>query len=317
MRPITRRRLVFAHRWMAIALSPFIAALLVTGAILAFEPLTDRAGPAAAAPRIDTAALRALITRVPELRDGTGFVLDESRTVATLISRRGRGERSYSIATGDTVAPPKSPPPTPRERFFNGVLRIHKDLWGGIGGLFVTLSSFAIALLALSGPWFAPPGARRGALGWHRWMGWFLWPVLAVGPTSLVMMKLHGFVGGGRGGEAMSYAQVLDRMESASTDPGTIRVIQRMERGGAFVVLEPARGESRRYFVSNSSVTPIDTRTARAGEAIHAGDWAGGWGGVLNLVSAVALLGMLGTGLVSWWRRSPRGAQDGIFRAHS
>jgi sulfite reductase (NADPH) flavoprotein alpha-component len=301
--PTTRRRLVFAHRWMAIALSPFIAALLVTGAILAFEPLADHASPVPAAPRVDAAALRALVTRVPEVRDATGFVLDESRTVATLISRRGRPERSFSIATGDTVAPPKSPPQTARERFFNRVLRLHKDLWGGIGGLFVTLSSFAIALLALTGPWFAPPGARRGALGWHRWLGWFLWPVLAVGPVSLVLMKMHGFVGGG-GSAPMSYAQILDQMATTQNDLGTVRVIQRMERGGAFVVFEAIPGDSRRYLVKTASVTPIDTRTARAGEAMHTGDWAGGWGGMLNLVSAVALLGMLGTGLVSWRRRA-------------
>lgn len=140
MRSTTRRRFVLAHRWMAVALSPFLAALLVTGAILAFEPLVDRAEPATSAPRVDLTALRNLVTAIPEVRDATGFVIDESRTFATVYSRRSRAERSFRIATGDTASLPRQAPPTPRRRFFDTVLRVHKDLWGGLGGGIVTLA---------------------------------------------------------------------------------------------------------------------------------------------------------------------------------
>lgn len=162
-------------------------------------------------------------------------------------------------------------------------------------------------MLALTGPWLAQPGARRSVLGWHRWIGWFLWPLLAVGPVSLVMMKMHGFVNVGSLGGPVTYARVLERMAATGNDLGTLRVVQRLERGGAIVLLEPVPGETRRYLVSAATVTALDTRTARAGEAIHTGDWAAGWGGMLNLTSAVALLAMLGTGLVSWRRRAQAG----------
>jgi hypothetical protein len=39
----------------------------------------------------------------------------------------------------------------------------------------------------------------------------------------------------------MSYVQVRDRMGLTENDLGTLRVIQRMEQGGAFVVLDAGR----------------------------------------------------------------------------
>lgn len=304
MQPTTRRRLMKMHRWIAIGSSPVLLALAVTGGILAFEPLSSRSESAAAAapPPVDVAALRRLLAK-PALASIDGFVVfDSQRVVTTLGAGRSQGS-SYLLATGDSIAfrMPEARPGS--EQFFNRVLRIHKDLWTGAGGLLVTLGSFSLAILVLTGPLLGKPGSRRGLIGWHRWSGWVLWPLLALAPVSLVLMKAHGEAIG-RAQPDMTISEVLDTL-AGSHDLGTLRVVQRIRNGSTFVVLEPAANESRRYVVRRNGITEIDTRTSRVGRAIHSGAWADGWGGMLNLAAALALFGMLATGVVSWRRRAP------------
>jgi sulfite reductase (NADPH) flavoprotein alpha-component len=38
-------------------------------------------------------------------------------------------------------------------------------------------------------------------------------------------------------------------------------------------------------------------------QELHAGTWAGAWSGALNLLSALVLMGITGTGLYGWLRR--------------
>jgi uncharacterized iron-regulated membrane protein len=44
------------------------------------------------------------------------------------------------------------------------------------------------------------------------------------------------------------------------------------------------------------------------GHGLHEGTWAGRFGGVVSLVSALGLLAMLGTGIASWWRMRKKAA---------
>jgi sulfite reductase (NADPH) flavoprotein alpha-component len=302
MRATTRRRLVLLHRWTAIALSPVILTLIVTGAILSFAPLLD--GRKVARPEagtLDVAALHALLlTNDAAKNAGAMFISDDRRTV-----RFDQGPNTkatfLAIATG---APVREPPPSPNDAgggFFDTVLRIHKNLWN-LGGL-VTLGAFAIFFLIFTGPLLARPGNRLGALGWHRWTGWLLWPLLAVAPLSLVLMKFHAPVFGRPQGAPMTLVEVVDKI-GADHDLRPLRFVARLGPGVGFVVLEPHPNDNRRYIVTRDRVREIDNATVRFGEALHAGEWAGGWGGLLNLASMAAMLGMICTGLLSWRRRA-------------
>ncbi len=47
------------------------------------------------------------------------------------------------------------------------------------------------------------------------------------------------------------------------------------------------------------------------GHGLHEGRWAGWFGGVVSLLSALGLLTMLGTGIVSWWKMRRKAAWRG------
>lgn len=305
MRPTSRRRLVALHKWLALALSPVLLALVVTGAILSFAPLLDgRARGAMAPPPLDVAALRSLLTRPDVTRDAGSLFVNDDRATVTLRSGRDGHTATFAIASGAPALSPLRRPGAEKGAFFDRVLRIHKNLWG-FGGL-VTIGAFALGVLVFIGPLLAPPGARRGALGWHRWSGWFLWPLLALAPLSLVLMKFHAPALGGSRSAPMTFVEALDAM-GAAHDLRALRVMSHLNDGKTFVVLEPRPDVDLRYVVSRTGINEVDNATVQAGEAIHAGDWGGGWGGMLNLASMLAMLGMLGTGVLSWWRR--RGAR--------
>jgi uncharacterized iron-regulated membrane protein len=81
------------------------------------------------------------------------------------------------------------------------------------------------------------------------------------------------------------------------TDAGEITRARRFRDGSALV--KTASPEGERFHVVES-----DGRVALTGEAgwvkaLHEGTWAGPWSGALNLISAVALIALLGTGLLS------------------
>jgi sulfite reductase (NADPH) flavoprotein alpha-component len=91
------------------------------------------------------------------------------------------------------------------------------------------------------------------------------------------------------------------------TDAGEITRARRFRDGSALV--KTASPEGERFHVVESGGRVALTGTSGWVKALHEGAWAGPWSGALNLISAVALIALVGTGLLSWWRglrRAPR-----------
>jgi sulfite reductase (NADPH) flavoprotein alpha-component len=306
LHPRTRARLAAVHGWTALVLSPVIALILLSGIVLAFRPIlgVDDGDRPSAAPRIDPARLVAMLQRVdPAGRSGFLFVQDDGRTV-TLPTPGPGPAPSYDLAT----ARPVPTPPPPREDHggvFDAALRIHKDLWRGLGWL-TSLASLAMIVLVALGPLMSRP-RRPGktTLGWHMWAGWVAWPLMALLPASLVMMKLHLPVFTGSG-PSMPLAEAVGQA-ARTMDLAHLRAVQSLPNRTAMLVTEDARG-GHRWVVHDGRVRPFgDTGVSRLGREIHEGTWAGPWSGILNLLAALGLLAMLGTGVWSWLRRLRRG----------
>ena len=298
--PQLRRRLAALHRWSALAFAPVIVVILVTGIILAFRPILGRAhGDHPATGTLQPARLLALLDSV----DGAGkagFVLmqDDRRSV-TLFTGPGTPPRTFELANGREVPTPPLPPPD----FFDKVEGVHKDLWAGLGWL-VTLASIAMVVLVILGPILARPSrARRNALGWHIWAGWFAWPLLALLPLSLVIMKLHAPLGRMRQVPPITLVAALTRAQHA-LDLTRLDGVHRFP-GGAIVVLQGAHGPEQ-FVVRGDDVRPLESGMSRLGRELHTGTWAGPWSGVVNVLAALGLLGMLTTGIVAWIRKVRR-----------
>ncbi|HEU5357587.1 MAG TPA: PepSY-associated TM helix domain-containing protein [Gemmatimonadales bacterium] len=298
LNPVLRRRLAALHRWSALAMAPVIAVILVTGIILAFRPILGTPQdehPSGAV--LDPGRLLAVLDSIGGTAD---FVLvqDDRRSITVFTGPR-QPPKTWELATGREVATPPFTPPD----FFDKVERVHKDLWGGLGFL-VTLASIAMVVLIVLGPILARPSrGRKNVLGWHIWGGWFAWPLLALLPVSLVMMKLHTPFGRRRAGPPPSIAAVLGTA-ARTLDLTHLDGAQRFP-GGAIVVIGGVHGEGR-YVVRGDSVQPLESGMSRLGKELHTGTWAGPWSGALNVVAALGLLVMLWTGTVAWVRKLRR-----------
>lgn len=304
--PTTRSRLAAVHRWCALALAPVIAVILVTGIILAFRPILGLTGDerpqgAILAPVRATALLDSLdqVRRI-----GFALVQDDRRSV-TVFTSPNEPPKTFDVATGGEVATPPFTPPS----FFDRVEQVHKDLWWGLGWL-VSLAAVAMVILVIAGPILARPSrSRRTALGWHIWTGWVTWPLVALLPLSLVMMKLHAPVFGRRPDHPVApvaMGALLREAAAGGVDLTRLDGIQRFP-GGAIVVADGAHGPER-FVVRDGAVRPLQSKVSALGEALHAGTWAGAWSGALNAVAALLLLVMMTTGIRSWWTRRRRAA---------
>jgi sulfite reductase (NADPH) flavoprotein alpha-component len=305
MLPRTRARLARAHRLLALLLAPIFLAILVSGAALAFRPiLGEDRSPATVPAPVDVAGLISLLHRV----DPTGtspylFVTGEGRTVGVIDP--GTGEPAYyDLATG---AAAKAPAPRTPD-FYEVALRIHKDLWFGMGGL-VGFATFAMLVLVFLGPVLSrPPRDPATPLGWHIQAGWLLWPLLALLPVSVVLMKLHAPVVTQRTGAPMPLAQAIE-IGARTEHLARLRAAQALPGGSAMLFTESVEGGPSRYVLHADGVHAFESPVSRVGRALHEGTWAGRWSGIVNLVAALLLILMLVLGLVSW-SRSRRSARD-------
>lgn len=301
--PRTRARIARLHRWLALALAPVILLIILSGAVLAFRPILHPhdEGHAHAAGRADVGRILALVTRAEAAGpiDFAGFADAEHHT---FMLAGPKGAAAYDLATGATV-----PMPAPAEDEPSGIfdiaLRVHKELWIGAGAL-VTIASLAMIFLVIAGPVLARPGRGVGPLGQHIRFGWFLWPLVALLPLSLVMMKLHLPVLNNPSAP-MAPMSSLMRSVARVSDLSRLDGMQRLPGGRAFVVLEGASGPTR-YVYADGRLRTMDSRMSAIGRELHEGTWAGRWSGFINLAAAAAMLWMLGSGVLSFARRRAR-----------
>ncbi len=315
MEPRTRARLAKIHRLLAVLLAPVFLVILVSGAVLALRPIlgeaADRGRDESTSARVDASGLVALLHRVDSA--GTApylFVTRDGRAVGVINPRSGEPVY-YDLATGE----PATEPAPPKPGVYDVALRLHKDLWFGAGGL-VGFATLAMLVLVILGPVLSRPRQNPAtALGRHIWMGWVLWPVLALLPVSVVLMKLHAPVVTQRSGAPMPLAQAIG-IAARTVDLTRLRAAQALPGGSAMLFTESVGGGPSRFVIHPDGLHAFESPVSRLGRALHAGTWAGRWSGVVNLVSALLLILMMGLGLASWSRtfRATRQAAARVTR---
>ncbi|HEX7018568.1 MAG TPA: PepSY-associated TM helix domain-containing protein [Gemmatimonadaceae bacterium] len=301
MSPRSRARIASVHRWLAVALSPVILLIILTGAVLAFRPILRPPSDHPTAIHRDIPRLIALL-QLKEANEKAFFVGFPTAGDTVMIAGGNSEPKTWDLATGLAVPMPAQVRREPD--VFDIAERVHKDLWFGLGGL-VTLGSIALLFLVIAGPLLARPTRGGGPLGRHIRWGWWVWPLVAAMPLSLAMMKIHGGAFGSPRQPVTTLAASI-RIASRSADLTRLEGMQLLPNGRAFFVLQDADGP-RKYFLSDGQVRPLDWGVSRFGHALHTGAWGGRWGALLNLAAAAAMLWMLWSGLTSFLTRRARG----------
>jgi sulfite reductase (NADPH) flavoprotein alpha-component len=281
------------HRRIALALLPVYAIILVTGIVLAFRPLR----PAHVVPRVDVRRVMAAVRANPDVAKSPVLVISDDRSAIGYVKAPRAPLAFVNMATGAPTASRASGPD-----FFDRVEQVHKNLWGPLGFL-VTVGTLGLFALVIFGPFIAGWNGRvRASIAWHSRAGWLLWPLLALLPASLVLMKIHPPVITHREEKGLTPLEAL-QVAAPRMDLSAMREVGSMPGGAAMLLLERPDGGTDRWVVRDGQVAPIFPKVATFGEAMHTGEWLGGRGAWINIAAALGLLLMLSTGVASWWKR--------------
>jgi hypothetical protein len=294
---IRRARLARAHRWLAVALSPVLALILISGIVLAARPsIVARRSAGFVARPVDAQRLLRVVARLDSTTHATLFALsaDHRRFVLGTGGRPPIGP--FDVVTGARVVETHGAAPT----WFDRASAIHGDL--GIGqGWLVALGSVALVIIAGVGPFMSRNAGRGTILGGHVRAGWLLMPLVLWLPATLVMMRLDFPVHTPRDAPTVPIASAL-RVVSARFDLRDVAEVFTLP-GWTFVVVGDGTHPPVLYRLQGATLTPLKGPVARLGYTLHSGDWGGPLGGIVNASAALVMLWMLGTGLLSTWRR--------------
>jgi uncharacterized iron-regulated membrane protein len=287
------------HRWIALILSVPFAVVIVTGLILSFEPMVMGAKSPAVTPASITAALAKFDpdgkTRSIALRayDGT-------------LSIGGRGQAVIvDLATNERAAAPGS-----LASLFGTARSLHEHFIYDLGWV-VTVSTFAMLAMILLGVLMGWPRIRNTVSGWHKAAGWFVLPLLILSPlTGLALTYGVTFATPvpRAAGPAVTVGEAL-KIVGAQYDLSRINWIRPL--GPALAARVNDNGEMRVFSVTRDGLVPFGRNWPRL---IHEGNWSGLVAPMLNVITSVALVTLLSTGLWLWVRRQIRRRQPRAAR---
>ena len=288
--------LLTLHRWITLVFAlPFLA-IIVTGLILSFEPLVQVSS--IKGPAIDSARVVELLKRYDPDGKARGLSVNAASRRITL---QGAGAPAIDLATGEPAAASSG-----LADLFLWARFTHERLLGQ--AWLVTGSTMAMVALMVLGILTGLPRLRNTLSGWHKGTAWFALPLILLSPlTGLCLAFGLTFQSGAPpagGGRPIALPDAV-RMVADSHD--LAHVISIGTRGGRMMARIYEDGELRAYAIGSSGVTALPRNWPRL---IHEGNWLALIASPLNIITSVALLTLLSTGLLIWARRKLRRRAD-------
>lgn len=283
------------HRWTTLVFALPLLVVIATGLILSVEPIAMTSGARSAA--IDAARMTTLLQRHDPEGKARGIALRAYADELAIMGLDG-GPRFVSLATGEARAEAGALP-----ALFTASRQIHERLLFGLDWLVVASTVAMVVVIAL-GLLMGLPVLRNTVGGWHKGVAWFLLPLVIASPVTGLMLAWNITfaspppAGGGAG--RLPIAQAL-RVVAAEHD--LENVVWLRSRGPNLLARVVVDGEYRVYAVGRDGLRAQPRNWPRL---IHEGVWDATLASILNVVTSIALLALLGTGLFMWARRKLR-----------
>jgi len=277
------------HRWLALLLAPVFLLILLSGAVLAFKPVTQ----STPAKPVNVLALITALDKVDPQGKAASLTLARDGYSFELHSRGPGPNGRFDLQSARSLN-------TGSPDLFDIALRLHKSLLIGAGFL-VDIATYVMVFLIASGLVAGWRKLRNTLSGWHSGIAWLAFPLVVLTPATALLMVLHLGMPRLPAYQAAAHPLPIARaLEAASqhTDLSTLSQARSFRRGATMLSMaaENAMVSGNGEFIRISQ-GPGWVRT------VHEGLWANGWGAMLNLLSALSLLGLLFTGVWSWARR--------------
>jgi hypothetical protein len=296
MPPMLQLWLLRSHRWITLTLSIPLAVLIVTGLVLSVEPMVQQNIRAP----VTADALEAVLAKHDPSGAARSIVI---RGYAGIVSIGGarRGDATHvELASNERVASPGA-----LAEVFTASRRLHETFLLDLGWL-VTASTIALLILIALGVAMGWPRLRNNLSGWHKGIGWFLLPLLILSPlTGLFLAFGLSFASPApaAGARPVPLREAV-RIVAAERDLGQVNWLRPI--GPRLLVRFNDGGEMRVFAVTSEGLTATARNWPRL---LHEGNWFGATSALINVVTSIAFVGLLSTGLIIWGRRRFRRRQ--------
>ncbi len=277
------------HRWVALLFALPLIVVLGTGLILSFEPwLVSRAIKPGS---VTLERVEALLKQHDP--SGQAQVIVHRSYENTLMIGGRRAGTVVDIATGQAL-----PGPSSTANFLVSTRRMHETMLIDAGWL-VVASTVALLALVVLGVLMGWPRFSNSLSGWHKGMAWGLLPLIVLSPLTGLFLAM-GITFQGPRTPAQEASKPLPLLEA-------VRIVAKAHDLSAVTWIRPQGARTTARFVEDGefrayTVTREGTQaTARNWPRLwHEGNFAVGWSALLNVITSLALIGLLATGVTMW-----------------
>ncbi len=281
------------HRWIALAFALPLLAVLLSGLVLSFEPWAVDASNVPGS--IGAARLGELIDRHDPRGQARALVIRSYDGTLSLGTGRGGGV-IVDLSTGEA----RDGASVVAQAF--GLMRgLHERLLLDLGWL-VTASTAAMLVISVIGVFMGRPRFANTASGWHKAMAWLPLPLIVLSPlTGLFLAFGISFAGPPPELPQGPPLNLREAVESLGADHDLSALVWLRPQGGRYLARIVEGGEYRVYSVTRDGAVPMPRNLPRL---LHEGNFAGAWSALMNVALSMAMMGLLGTGLWIWAKRS-------------
>ncbi len=289
------------HRWITLVFALPLLAIIFTGLILSFQPIVQTVSIKPNS--LTLAKFDAIMAKYDKEGKTRSIFVDPYENSISLVGVGPDGSTDVDLTTLEEVEDDNL-----LSEWFSSSRRLHERLIYSMGWL-VEASTFAMLALVALGIAMGWPRIRNNVSGWHKATAWFLLPLVIISPlTGLFLAYNVTFAPAPAGGRtaappAAQRVQVRDAIAMIADKHDLSNLSSLGNRGGRFLARVNDGGKLRAYAVTPQGLTEANNNWPRL---IHEGNWAGVWSGLINVITSIALLLLLFTGLFIWAKRTFR-----------
>lgn len=287
------------HRWIALLFSLPIIVVVVTGLVLSFEPLLQRALLERSLTKEDM--LGYLQKYDPEGK-ATGLSIRTYEQSLTIAGAGPDGEIEIDLATGEIAEDDGS---WSISEIMRTSRRMHEHLllnWSWV----VTASTYAMLALSIVGIVMGWPRLRNSLGGWHTVSAWSILPLAFLVPlTGLAIVYGVSFTTPAAGPRP-ERVSIKEAVTVIGENHDLAHLTSLRVRGGRLLARIYVGNVLTGFTVSKQGLSTTQMNWPRA---LHEGNWHAIWGSALNIIASVVFIGLWVTGLWIWARRKLRPRQ--------
>ncbi len=296
------------HRWIALLFAVPLLIIIGTGLLLSIEPslVVGKTVPGS----LNAARIEALLAKHDPAGKARGIGYRSYDNTLSIGGGRGTPPTTIDVATSELTAGPSALANT-----FMTSRRLHERLMIDAEWL-VIASTIAMLVIIVIGGLMGWPRFSNTLSGWHRGTAWVLIPLVVLSPLTGLAMAFGITLTGAAPGSATQGPPVklVDAIRMLGKEHDLSGLIWVRERRGQMLARLVKDGEYRVYMVTGTGVTPTPRNWPRL---LHEGNYWGHVSAAINVVTSLALLLLLVTGVWIWTRRTARRRRNRAARVEA